>query len=57
MTPLIEEIIEEAPDRFKKQLLGKGLCDSSPFEYGKIKSSPLMRSLFYLSWSGLSIFP
>jgi len=56
MTPLIEEIIEEAPDRFKN-LLGKGVCDGSPFEYGKIKSSPLMRSLFYLSWSGLSIFP
>ena len=37
MTPLIEEIIEEAPDRFKT-LLGKGLCDSSPFEYGKIKA-------------------
>ena len=57
MTPLIEEIIEEAPDRFKNNSLVKDYVTVARSNMGKIKSSPLMRSLFYLSWSGLSIFP
>lgn len=57
MTPLIEEIIEEAPDRFKNNSLVKDYVTVARSNMEKLKSSPLMRSLFYLSWSGLSIFP
>lgn len=46
MTPLIEEIIEEAPDRFKNNSLVKDYVTVARSNMEKIKSSPLMRSLF-----------
>ena len=46
MTPLIEEIIEEAPDRFKNNSLVKDYVTVARSNMEKLKAPHSMRSLF-----------